>query len=90
MARCFLGVDVDPKRIQKRLESGYCDRMRMDLTRRWQMLAEAREERRALSVGLVGNVADVLPELIRRDVVLTCSPTRPARTIRCMATCRTA
>jgi urocanate hydratase len=66
---CFLGIDVDPKRIQKRVESGYCDRMAATVDEALQLLAEARREGAARSVGLVGNAADVLPELLRRNVV---------------------
>jgi urocanate hydratase len=66
---CFLGIDVDPKRIQKRVESGYCDRIATTVDEALQLLAEARREGVARSVGLVGNAADVLPELLRRDVI---------------------
>jgi len=65
----FLGVDIDADRIQKRLKSGYCDRIAWNIDEALAMLAEARREARAISVGLVANVADVLPELIRRDIV---------------------
>ena len=65
----FLGVDVDADRIQKRLKSGYCDRIAWNIDEALAMLAEARQEARAISVGLVANIADVLPELIRRDIV---------------------
>src|ERR1700689_2607601 len=66
---CFLGIDVDPTRIQKRVESGYCDRMATTVDEALQLLAEARREGAARSVGLVGNAADVLPELLRRNVI---------------------
>jgi urocanate hydratase len=66
---CFLGIDVDPKRIQKRVESGYCDRMATTVDEALRLLAEARREGAARSVGLVGNAADVLPELLRRNVI---------------------
>ena len=65
----FLGVDVDAERIRKRLKSGYCDRIGWNIDEALAMLAEARREARAISVGLVANIADVLPELIRRGVV---------------------
>jgi urocanate hydratase len=66
---CFLGIDVDPKRIQKRVDSGYCDRMATTVDEALQLLAEARREGAARSVGLVGNAADVLPDLLRRNVI---------------------
>ncbi|MGB8536402.1 MAG: urocanate hydratase [Acidobacteriaceae bacterium] len=66
---CFLGIDVDPKRIQKRVDSGYCDRITSTLDEALATLAEAGKKGSALSVGLVGNAADVLPELLRRNVI---------------------
>jgi urocanate hydratase len=65
----FLGIDVDPKRIQKRVESGYCDRIATSLDEALQLLTETGRKSTALSVGLVGNAADVLPDLIRRNVI---------------------
>src|ERR687891_1050738 len=65
----FLGVDVDASRIQRRVDTGYCDRMETDLDAALRLLDQARKARRPLSVGLVGNVAEVLPELGRRGVV---------------------
>jgi urocanate hydratase len=65
----FLGIEVDPKRIQKRVESGYCDRIATSLDEALQLLTEAGRKPTALSVGLVGNAADVLPDLIRRNVI---------------------
>ena len=64
----FLGVDVDATRIQRRVDTGYCDRISTDLDESLSLLEAARKERRALSVGLVGNIADVLPELVRRGI----------------------
>jgi urocanate hydratase len=65
----FLGIDVDPKRIQKRVDSGYCDRIATTVDEALETLAEAGKKGSALSVGLVGNAADVLPELLRRNVI---------------------
>ncbi len=65
----FLGVDVDPERIKKRLETRYLDRMSEDLDEALSLVMEAKEKKEALSVGLVGNCAEVLPELARRGVV---------------------
>lgn len=61
----FLGIDVDPARIEKRLASGYCDRIATSLDEALDMLA-AREP---ISVGLIGNCAEVLPEMVKRGVV---------------------
>jgi urocanate hydratase len=65
----ILGVEVDERRIDKRLETGYCDRKTRDLDEALAWIREATEAKRPLSVGLVGNAADVLPELVRRGVV---------------------
>ncbi|HKK08118.1 MAG TPA: urocanate hydratase, partial [Gemmatimonadota bacterium] len=65
----FLGVEVDEARVRRRVESGYCQRIAHDLDEALEMVLEAREAGEALSVGLVGNAADVIPELDRRDVV---------------------
>jgi len=64
----FLGIDVDPARIERRVLNGYCDRLAMDLNEALDICEDAREQKRALSVGLVGNCAEVLPELVRRGV----------------------
>ena len=66
---CFLGIDVDPHRIERRLATGYCDRLARGLDDALRILREARIAGHALSVGLVGNCADVLPELLRRGFV---------------------
>ena len=63
-----LGVDVDASRIAKRIETRYCDRMTYSLDEALAWLGDARAHRRGLSVGLVGNAADVLPELVRRGI----------------------
>jgi urocanate hydratase len=62
----FLGVEVDPQRIQKRLQTGYCNRISHDLDEALALVEGAAKKREALSVGLVGNCAEVLPELARR------------------------
>lgn len=66
---CFLGVDVDPARIEKRIKTGYCDRMATDLDDALRVIDESRSKGEAISVGLAGNCADVLPELARRGIV---------------------
>ncbi len=66
---CFLGIDVDPARIEKRIKTRYCDRMAASLDEALQIITDARAKGEAVSVGLVGNCADVLPELARRGVV---------------------
>jgi urocanate hydratase len=65
----FLGVDVDEDRIRRRVETRYCDRLETNLDTALALVEEARARKRPLSVGLVGNIAEVLPELVRRGVV---------------------
>ena len=64
----FLGVEVNPERIERRLRSGYLDRMSRDLDEALGWLDEARRNKAPLSVGLLGNAAAVLPELVRRGI----------------------
>jgi urocanate hydratase len=65
---CFLGIDVDAKRIERRLQTGYCSRIAWNLDEALAVLKDALKGA-AISVGLVGNCADVLPELVRRGFV---------------------
>src|SRR5213083_1164461 len=65
----FLGVEVDPVRIEKRLKSGYCDKIARSLEDALKLIETARKDRQSISVGLVGNCADVLPEIVKRGVV---------------------
>jgi urocanate hydratase len=65
----FLGVEVDPARVERRLRTGYLDRMTADLDEALRLVLDAQRRREALSVGLVGNAAAVMPELVRRGVV---------------------
>ncbi|HEX8141361.1 MAG TPA: urocanate hydratase [Pyrinomonadaceae bacterium] len=64
----FLGIDVDPARIERRVRNGYCDRLVFSLDEALRICEDAREQGRAVSVGLVGNCAEVLPEIVRRGV----------------------
>jgi len=65
----FLGIDVDPERIKKRLKSGYCDFMVTSLDEALRILKNAIRKKENVSVGLVGNCADIIPELAERGVV---------------------
>jgi len=65
----FLGVEVDPARIEKRIATGYCDRMSYDLDDALRTIEDARLREEPISVGLVGNSADVLPQLVGRGIV---------------------
>src|SRR6266536_2130713 len=65
----FLGIDVDPERIKKRLKTGYIDVMVTSLDEALRILKNAVRKGEATSVGLVGNCADLIPELAKRGVV---------------------
>jgi len=65
----FLGIDVDPERIKRRVKSGYCDVMVNDLDESLRILKNAVRKREPASVGLVGNCADLIPALAKRGVV---------------------
>jgi urocanate hydratase len=64
----MLCVEVDPTRIQRRLDTRYCDRMTDDLDEALAWVEESTRSGEAVSIGLVGNCAEVLPELVLRGV----------------------
>ncbi|MGH9535886.1 MAG: urocanate hydratase [Terriglobales bacterium] len=65
----FLGIEADAERIKRRLKTGYCDILVNDLDEALRILKNAVRKQEAVSVGLVGNCAEVIPELARRGVV---------------------
>ncbi len=65
----FLGIEVDPERIKRRVKTGYCDVMVNSLDEALRILKNAVRKKEPASVGLIGNCADVIPELARRGVV---------------------
>ena len=65
----FLGIDVDPERIKRRVKTGFCDVMVTSLDEALRILKNAVRKGEATSVGLVGNCADLIPELAKRGVV---------------------
>jgi urocanate hydratase len=64
----ILCVEVDEARIARRIQTNYCDRMTHNLDEALRWIESARVQKQAVSVGLVGNCADILPELVRLDV----------------------
>ena len=66
LGAAFLGVEVDPERIQKRLRTSYCERISYSLEEALSLVEGAASKGDAISVGLVGNCAEVLPEMVRR------------------------
>lgn len=63
-----LAVDVDPERIQKRLDTRYCDKMTDSIDVALEWAQDAKQKGLALSIGLVGNAAEVHHELLKRNV----------------------
>ncbi len=64
-----LAIEVDPYHIQRRLETGYCDEMASTLDEALHQVREAVNQGQPLSIGLIGNAAEVYPELVRRGIV---------------------
>jgi len=65
----FLGVEVNPARIERRLQTGYLDRMTRDLEEALHLVLGAKRKRQALSVGLVGNAAEIMPQFLRHGAI---------------------
>ena len=65
---CALCVEVDLRRIERRIETGYLDERAADLDDALRRLDAARAEGKPLSIGLLGNAAEVVPEIVRRGV----------------------
>ncbi len=64
-----LVIEVDEERIKKRLKTNYCDQMETNLDTALEEILAAKAEKRALSIGLLGNAADIYPALIKRNIV---------------------
>jgi urocanate hydratase len=62
-------VEVDPHRIQRRLDTGYLDMYCDDLDEALKLALDAQESGKPLSIGLLGNCADILPEFVKRGIV---------------------
>jgi len=65
----FLGVDVDPERITKRLETSYIDKMTYNYVEALEWILDAKEKGDAISVGLVGDIGDVLENMIHDNII---------------------
>ncbi|MEM1198535.1 MAG: urocanate hydratase [Pseudomonadota bacterium] len=64
----MLAVECQPSRIEMRLKTGYLDEMATDLDEALKIIETACTEKKAVSVGLLGNAAELFPELVRRGV----------------------
>ena len=65
----FIGVEVDEERIKRRLETRYCDMMTTNLDEALKIALEAKDRGEAKSIALLGNAANILPEIVKRGVV---------------------
>jgi len=65
----FLGIEVDRDRIKKRLDTRYCDLMTDDLYEALKIVLESKQKKIAKSVGLVGNAGEILPQLLKRNII---------------------
>ena len=65
----ILVVEIDPERIRRRREIGYLDRAADTLDEALALIRDAQAERRPLSVGLLGNAAEIYPEILRRGII---------------------
>jgi len=64
----MLAIECDAVRIQKRLDTGYCDAIASTLDEALDQIREACNLKQPLSIGLLGNAADIYPELVRRGI----------------------
>lgn len=62
-------VEIDESRIDKRIHDGYCDLKVDNLDEALRLVDQYREEKKAISIGLIGNTAEILPELLRRNII---------------------
>ncbi len=65
----FLGVDVDPLRIKKRLDTGYLDKMTDNYDEAMEWIQDALQQGKVLSVGLTGDIGDVLERLLKDNII---------------------
>lgn len=65
----FLGVEVDPTRIEKRIRTKYVDVMTSSLDEALKIVLDAKRDKKAISVGLCANAADIYPEIVKRGII---------------------
>lgn len=65
---CMLAIECDPKRIKRRLETGYIDKQAKDLDEALAIIQKHCAAKKAISVALLGNAADIYPELVKRGI----------------------
>jgi urocanate hydratase len=65
----FLGIEVDRSRAQKRIDTGYLDFLTDDIDEALEKVLNAKTKKEALSVGLVGNAGEILPDILKRNII---------------------
>lgn len=65
----FLGVEVDRSRAQKRIETGYLDVITDNLDEALTLVLDAKKNKKALSVAIIGNAGEILPQIIERKII---------------------
>jgi len=65
----ILNIEIDPRRIERRIKQGFCDVMIENLDEALKLVFEAVEKKIPRSIGLVGNTSDIEPELVRRGII---------------------
>lgn len=64
-----LCIEIDESRIDKRIKDGYCDIKLSSLTEALTLVEDCKKNRTALSIGLIGNAAEILPEMLKRGII---------------------
>ena len=64
---CMLAIECDETRIDKRLETGYCDYKATNLDEALKLIKDATDKKEVISVGLLGNAAEIFPEILKGD-----------------------
>jgi len=65
----ILCVEVDKKKIERRMKNGYCDKVSENLDEALEIVLKAKDKRKVISVGLVGNCAETHPEILKRGII---------------------
>jgi urocanate hydratase len=65
----FLGIEINRSRIEKRIETGYLDVLSEDIDEALDIILKAKKNKEAISVGLLGNAAEILPEILKRNII---------------------
>jgi urocanate hydratase len=65
----FLGIEVNRERLQKRIDTGYLDQFTDNLDEALELVLKAKNNKKALSVGLLGNAGEILPEILNKNII---------------------